>query len=128
MLAGVNYQDYIEALEMTSSGYKVVLARDIDELQINPYNKEMIRAWNGNMDLQPVLDFFAVVTYVADYYAKDEAGLMELIKAATEDSSTKDVKDKMIINIISIHEQNGQNDQIVKGWFQFKMNFFSEFS
>merc|ERR1711894_512829 len=82
-MADVSYDDYIEALEMTSNGYKVVLARDIDELQINPYNKEMIRAWNGNMDLQPVLDFFAVVTYVADYYAKDDTGMMELIKAAT---------------------------------------------
>ena len=78
-LAAVSYEDYIEALEMTSNGYKVVLARDIDELQINPYNKELIRAWNGNMDLQPVLDFFAVVTYVADYYARKTTFFMTSI-------------------------------------------------
>ena len=116
ILAGVSYQDYIEALEMTSTGYKVVLARDIDELQINPFNKEMLRAWNGNMDLQPVLDFFAVVTYVADYYAKDDTGMMELIKAATEDSSTKDVKDKMkqIANIFQMTRQIGEAEAVYR--------------
>ena len=116
MLAGVSYQDYIEALEMTSSGYKVVLARDIDELQINPYNKEMIRAWNGNMDLQPVLDFFAVVTYVADYYGKEDTGMMELLKAATEDSSTKDVKDRMkqISNIFQMTRQIGEAEAVYR--------------
>ena len=64
--AGVKFDDYLTALGHSSSGYKVILTRDIDETMINPYNTEMIRAWNGNMDLQPVLDFFAVVTYVTD--------------------------------------------------------------
>merc|ERR1711894_228074 len=115
-MADVSYDDYIEALRMTSHGYKVVLARDIDELKINPYNREMIRAWNGNMDLQPVLDFFAVVTYVADYYAKDDTGMMELIKAATDDSSTKDVKDKMkqIANIFQMTRQIGEAEAIYR--------------
>ena len=115
-MADVSYKDYIEALGITSSGYKVVLARDIDELQINPYNEEMIRAWNGNMDLQPVLDFFAVVTYVADYYAKDDTGMMELIKAATDDSSTKDVKEKMkqIANIFQMTRQIGEAEAVYR--------------
>ena len=38
------------------------------------------------MDIQVVLDFFAVITYVTDYYSKDDTGTMEIIKAALEQS------------------------------------------
>ena len=50
-LAEVKFEDYIQALGVSKSSYKVVLSSDLDELNINPYNPEMIRAWNGNMDL-----------------------------------------------------------------------------
>ena len=65
-VAGVDYKEYIEALSTSKSGYSVVLKRDLDEIYINPYNIEWLRAWNGNMDIHVVLDFFAVITYVTD--------------------------------------------------------------
>ena len=60
----VVYKDYISALSFCQVGYSVVLRRDLDEVYINSYNKEFIRAWDGNMDMQFVLDPFAVSTYV----------------------------------------------------------------
>jgi hypothetical protein len=71
-MAGVSYNDYIGALSHSKSGYSVVLQRDLDEIYINPYNIEWLRAWDGNMDIQVVLDYFAVITYVTDYYSKDD--------------------------------------------------------
>ena len=65
----------VEALGMSKTVYSVVKARDIDELCINPYNEEWLRPWNRNMDIQPVLDFFAVITYLTDYYSKDDTAL-----------------------------------------------------
>ena len=50
--AGVNLEDYIEALQVSKIGYSIVLQRDIDELYQNPFNVEWLRAWNGNMDIQ----------------------------------------------------------------------------
>ena len=94
-IADVKFDDYIEALGNSNSSYKVILARDIDELMINPYNIEMLRAWNGNMDLQPVLDFFAVVTYISDYYAKDDTGLMDILKGVLNDENASDVKERI---------------------------------
>ena len=41
-MADVIYNDYLEALSMSKSAYGVVFARDIDELNINPYNIEWI--------------------------------------------------------------------------------------
>ena len=44
----------------------VILARDIDEMNVNNHIPEYIEAWNGNIDWLPVFDVFAVVTYVTE--------------------------------------------------------------
>ena len=108
--AEVKYLDYLLALTMSKSGYSVVIKRDLDEIFINNYNIEWLRAWNGNMDIQVVLDFFAVITYVTDYYAKDDTGTMEIIKAALAQSESKDLKEKMkiIANTFLTHRQMGE--------------------
>ena len=108
--AEVRYEDYIKALSMSKSGYSVVIKRDLDEIFINNYNIEWLRAWDGNMDIQVVLDFFAVITYVTDYYAKDDTGTMEIIKAALAQSESKDLKEKMkiIANTFLTHRQMGE--------------------
>ena len=109
-MADVNYNDYLKALATSKTGYSVVQKRDLDEIFINSYNIEWIRAWNGNMDIQVVLDFFAVITYVADYYAKDDTGTMEIIKAVLAQSETKDIKERMkiISNTFLTHRQMGE--------------------
>ena len=85
----------MESLRASKYGYSIVQRRDLDEIYINSYNIEWIRAWNGNMDIQIVLDYFAVITYVTDYYSKDDTGTMEVIKFVLEQSNAKDVKEKM---------------------------------
>ena len=65
-IAGVDYNEYIQALGTSKTGYSIIQRRDLDEIYINPYNIEWLRAWNGNMDIQIVLDYFAVITYVTD--------------------------------------------------------------
>ena len=68
------------------------------------------------MDIQVVLDFFAVITYVTDYYSKDDTGTMEVIKAALEQSDAKNVKDKMKIvsNAFLTHRQMGEAEAVYK--------------
>ena len=44
----------------------ILLEKDIDEGYINGFNPEWLEAWGGNMDLQPCLDYFAVITYITD--------------------------------------------------------------
>ena len=47
------------------------------------------------MYIQNVLDYYTVITYVTDYYSKDDTGTMEAIKAALDQSDAKDIKEKM---------------------------------
>jgi hypothetical protein len=60
----------------------VLLKRDIDETRVNNYNPEWAIAWDANHDIQPVLDFFAVITYVTDYWAKPDEGITQYLKEA----------------------------------------------
>ena len=114
--ADVKYKDYVTALGISNRGYTVVFERDITETFINPFNKHWIKDWNANMDLQPVLDFFAVVTYVTDYYSKDDSGTMEVLKAALKDQEGKDVKERMKdhANVYLTHRQIGEAEAVYR--------------
>ena len=72
-IAGVSAKSYVAAVrEQAKRGISVILARDVDEMYINNYNPEWIRAWDGNIDIQPCLDFFGLITYVTEYFTKDK--------------------------------------------------------
>ena len=115
-VADVNYEEYIKAISTSKTGYSVVLQRDLDEVYINPYNTEWLRAWDGNMDIQVVLDYFAVITYVTDYYAKDDSGTMEIIKATLAQTDSKDLKEwmKIIANTFLTHRQMGEAEAVYR--------------
>ena len=82
-LAKVSQRSYLAAVkEQIKKGVSVVLQRDIDELYINNYNPEWLRAWNANMDIQVCFDFFAVITYITEYFTKDESGTSAFLKLA----------------------------------------------
>ena len=69
--------EYRKALSFNLSGYEVVYARDIDELMVNPYNPEITMAWNGNTDFQFCFDFYAIITYITEYFTKDDDGVIK---------------------------------------------------
>ena len=54
-------KNYEEVLSIASKRYLVVVKRDIDEIQVNLYNPEWIKCCNGNMDIQPCLDYFGKI-------------------------------------------------------------------
>ena len=65
---------YHDALSVSPAGYRIVLKRDVDEIFVNNYNSEWIFNWSANMDIQFCFDYFAIITYISDYYGKDDSG------------------------------------------------------
>ena len=116
IMAKVSYDDYLKALSVSNHGYSVVYERDIDELYSNPYNIEWMQAWDGNLDLQPCLDYFAVSTYIADYYAKSDTAMMKALKTAIDASNATDVKEKMkmVANMFLTHRQIGEAEAVFR--------------
>ena len=79
----ISYGDYVRAIKRSKKyGSAVLLQRDINEIYVNNYNPEWLKACNANLDIQPVLDFFAVITYVTDYWAKADEGLTPILREA----------------------------------------------
>ena len=107
---------YEEALGISRKGYTVWLMRDVDEININNYNKEWIKAWNGNMDLKPCFDYFAIITYITDYYMKDESGTVEVMKTALENCHDESLKKKMMLvkNAFLTSRQAGESEVYYK--------------
>ena len=66
---------YDDMLKISFRGFYIVHKRDVDEVNINNYNEEWIRCWDANMDIQITMDYFAVITYITDYYMKDDSGI-----------------------------------------------------
>ena len=108
--------NYYEALRVTKTGKVIILKRKVQEMWVNNYNPEWICAWNGNMDIQLCLDFFAICTYITDYYTKDESGtIRHLIKAAKE-CHGKSQKEKMraMAQVFSTHRHVGESEAYYK--------------
>ena len=101
-----DYELYLNALSLSKKGYSIILERDIDEIFVNPYNPDWILAWNGNMDLQICLDFYAVITYITEYFMKDDTGTLEYMVEAIKNSESRKKEtllDGMIINQLQVN-------------------------
>jgi ATP-dependent DNA helicase PIF1 len=115
-IAGEDKQKYCEALAYHPSAYSVIMARDIDEEMVNNYNPEITKAWNGNTDFQICLDFYAIVTYITEYYAKDDTGTIKTLINALKQSNNNDLKAKMKLlhNTWVTNRQMGEAEAVYK--------------
>ena len=107
---------YYEALKTSKKGKIIILQRTVQEVWVNNYNPEWILAWNGNMDIQLCLDFYAICTYITDYYTKDETGTLgPLLEAARElHGKTQKEKMKALANVFSSHRSVGESEAYYK--------------
>ena len=71
---------YHYALSVCSHGTKVVLKRNLQDIFVNNFNPDWMVAWDGNMDIQPCLDYFSVITYMTDYVCKAETKTAQMLK------------------------------------------------
>ena len=107
---------YQEALSYSSDGYTIIMARAIDELYVNSYNPEITRAWDGNTDFQICLDFYAIITYITEYYTKDDTGVVKTLINTLKASDDQDIKEKMklLMNTWIKHRQMGEAEAVYR--------------
>ena len=110
-LLNVSSEEYHSALSVSSKGNVVIQKRKFDELFTNNYNRHWLEAWNANMDLQYCCDTYAVVTYICDYYSKDETGVTDVFKQVVKQQADqrKSVHDmlRLLKNVYLTHRQVG---------------------
>ena len=92
---GLTQAEYYLTLKHYTQGTSITLKRDVSEIYVNNYNQEWLNAWDANMDIQICLDYYAILTYITDYYTKADNGCMQFLKEAAKKCAGKDLKDKM---------------------------------
>ena len=115
-MANVDYEDYIQALSVNRVGYKIVMSRDVDELNVNNYNVEWMRNWDANLDIQIAIDFFAIITYITNYISKPDTATVDIVKNAMKETPATDYKERMRIaaNVFLKNRQIGESEAVYR--------------
>ena len=92
------------------------MQRDIDELMVNSYNPEITRAWDGNTDFQICLDFYAIITYITEYYVKDDTGIIKVLVNTLKTTESDDLKEqmKLLMNTWITNRQMGEAEAVYR--------------
>ncbi|KAK3107011.1 hypothetical protein FSP39_004940 [Pinctada imbricata] len=56
------------------------------DVGVNMYNKNVLQAWNANIDLQFVLDPYACAMYIVSYISKSQRGMSALMDRACKEA------------------------------------------
>ena len=84
---------------------------------MNNYNPEWALNWNANHDLQPSLDYFAVITYITDYWAKPDEGITQILKDAAANlklESNQQKRCQQMANTFLTHRQMSEAEAYYK--------------
>ena len=85
--AGITQSEFEKCLATLAQKRTPYLKRRVKDQWINNYNPHLIRCWNGNMDIQYVLDPYAVAMYIVSYITKSEREMGDLLKNAQREAS-----------------------------------------
>ena len=78
----ISENDYLLAILSIFERSRVLLERNPSEIRVNPYMKQLIKAWQGNHDIQFVLDTYAYAMYIVSYINKPQKGMSSLLERA----------------------------------------------
>ena len=106
----IDYNDYMEALSISSSGdFEIQYKRAPNSCFVNNYFVEGLQAWKANLDIQPVLSTYATVSYLASYMSKQEDevsdAMCEAAKFAKDMNLSKFEQMKLIARAYLTHRE-----------------------
>ncbi|XP_066935952.1 uncharacterized protein [Clytia hemisphaerica] len=95
---GITKETYYKNLAISpDKGFQIHYKRSPAACFVNNYFEEGLRAWEANMDLQPVLDYHRAVSYMCAYISKSEDESTEAMKQAAKEAleSNASLREKM---------------------------------
>ena len=80
-------EQYYNALSISQdSDFEIHLRRPSNSCFVNNYFAEGLRAWEANMDIQPVFNTYKAITYMCKYISKTEDECSKAMKQALEEA------------------------------------------
>ena len=86
---GLSWEQYLRIIRSQLTSTTVFLRREPNSIRINAYNPLLLYLWRSNMDIQFVLNAYAVAKYICSYIAKGQKSLALALKKADEEAKKK---------------------------------------
>ncbi len=81
-----NEEEYKQALSAICKRDQIIFKRNPAESWVNFYNRDLLRFWNGNMDIQYIFNPYACAKYCLTYIAKAEREMGDLMRKAQQEA------------------------------------------
>ena len=95
-LLNISEEDYYRALSTSpDEDFQIHLRRPPNSCFINNYFAIGLEAWEANLDIQPVFNYFKAISYMCSYFSKCETESSVAMKKALEESQNDDFKERM---------------------------------
>lgn len=102
--ASLSFEQLLEKCELTVTEYEqclhhmtqastVILKRDPKDCWVNGYNPHLLTAWDANIDVQFILNYYSLITYICSYICKSENSVSEYLKTLIENSNKDHVNE-----------------------------------
>ena len=92
----INKEDYYKSLSISPDEDLLIhLQRPPNSYFINNYFDLGLRAWEANLDIQPVFNYFKAISYMCSYFSKSETESSVAMKKALEECCDLEFKDRM---------------------------------
>ena len=106
-LLGFNKIRYLDAIRSTVKNTTIFYKRTSHDINVNPYNKDLIARHRGNMDIQFILNSYGLVSYVTSYMMKANHTMSRLLNMAVDEiENRKDLSHKQKLYSLANKWQN----------------------
>ena len=109
-------KEYYWALSISSENdFRLHLKRNTNSYFINNCNPVLLKAWQANIDLQPVYNYYKAVSYMTAYFSKSENSISEAMKQAIKEIklqnlSTRVAMKRLAYSFICFKQMSVQED------------------
>ncbi|XP_053178284.1 uncharacterized protein LOC128361756 [Scomber japonicus] len=86
---GINQSIFEKAYQLTTKKTSVIHKRNVNDVWVNQYNKDLLRCWNANLDIQFVCDPYSCVVYIISYISKAEREMGLLLQHTQNEVKSK---------------------------------------
>ena len=123
----ITKEDYYWALSVSSDNdYQIQSKCNPNSCFVNNYNPAMLKAWQANLDLQTVHNYYKALSYMASYISKSESQSSEAWKQAVKEIKeqnlkAKDAVYKLTYSFVSLRQLSVQEAEyhcLPELWFQ----------
>ena len=92
---GISEEEYENAMDTMQKNTTILYKRQANEINVVPYNTVLLTLLRSNMNIQFVTGSYGLLTYLTAYMCKDDKNMSELMKKASKEASSGDIRGKL---------------------------------